>query len=236
VACCVLREQDQVVSHARLMKLHAPVLHQLRQRTLNPDTLRGRSLPMRVTKHEGPDGVQDGYILDIVRDGRSISQIGVLFDGEVSRLSADPSGSHMWYKHHGARSGRMASCSAASCLMRVWVVTSRSSVRQLAACGLCPQVTEKHEWVGRGADGFPTLEGKVSEIKGKHLTIRCAPDDFLSRSWGRRQVNPENSTSVHCHLRLSGRRLRLSCSLLTYHLPVHDFVLPPCAVLQEAGR
>lgn len=41
---------------------------------------------MRVTKHEGPDGVQDGYILDIVRDGRSISQIGVLFDGEVSQI------------------------------------------------------------------------------------------------------------------------------------------------------
>lgn len=132
---------------------------------------------MRVTKHEGPDGVQDGYILDIVRDGRSISQIGVLFDGEVSRLSADPSGSQMRYKHHGARSGRMASCPAASRSMRVWVVTSRSSVRQF--CCLCPQVTEKHEWVGRGADGFPTLEGKVSEIKGKHLTIRCASDYLL---------------------------------------------------------
>jgi hypothetical protein len=84
------------------------------------DGLANFGLPMRVTKHEGPDGVQDGYILDIVRDGRSISQIGVLFDGEV---------------------------------------------------------TEKHEWVGRGADGFPTLEGKVSEIKGKHLTIRKLDDN-----------------------------------------------------------
>jgi len=35
------------------------------------------------------------------------------------------------------------------------------------------QVTMKHEWVGRGADGFPSLEGKVSEIRGKHLMIRC---------------------------------------------------------------
>ncbi|CAL8471268.1 g10810 [Coccomyxa elongata] len=30
----------------------------------------------------------------------------------------------------------------------------------------------KHEWVGRGADGFPTLEGKESDVVGKHLEIR----------------------------------------------------------------
>jgi hypothetical protein len=48
--------------------------------------LLGCSLPMRVSTHEGPDGIQDGYIVDIVRDGRTISQIGVLFDNEVSRL------------------------------------------------------------------------------------------------------------------------------------------------------
>ena len=32
----------------------------------------------------------------------------------------------------------------------------------------------KHEWVGRGADGFPTLEGNSVAIHGKHLEIRCA--------------------------------------------------------------
>ena len=32
---------------------------------------------------------------------------------------------------------------------------------------------EKHEWVGRGADGFPTLEGKKVSVVGKHLEIRC---------------------------------------------------------------
>lgn len=32
----------------------------------------------------------------------------------------------------------------------------------------------KHEWVGRGADGFPILEGKESDVVGKHLEIRCA--------------------------------------------------------------
>lgn len=41
---------------------------------------------MRVTVHEGADGVQDGYIVDIVRGGRSVSQIGVLFDGEVPKV------------------------------------------------------------------------------------------------------------------------------------------------------
>lgn len=33
---------------------------------------------------------------------------------------------------------------------------------------------EKHEWVGRGADGFPTLEGKKVSVEGKHLEIRFA--------------------------------------------------------------
>lgn len=46
-----------------------------------------------------------------------------------------------------------------------------SNTRQAAL--LWPQTTEKHQWVGRGADGFPTLEGEVTEIQGKHLTIRC---------------------------------------------------------------
>ncbi|KAK9918137.1 hypothetical protein WJX75_001530 [Coccomyxa subellipsoidea] len=30
----------------------------------------------------------------------------------------------------------------------------------------------KHEWVGRGTDGFPTLEGKQRGVTGKHLEIR----------------------------------------------------------------
>jgi hypothetical protein len=29
----------------------------------------------------------------------------------------------------------------------------------------------KHEWVGRGDDGFPVLEGKVEEVQGKHFEI-----------------------------------------------------------------
>ncbi|KAJ9517886.1 hypothetical protein QJQ45_004171 [Haematococcus lacustris] len=29
----------------------------------------------------------------------------------------------------------------------------------------------KHEWVGRGDDGFPVLEGKTEEVRGKHLEI-----------------------------------------------------------------
>ena len=33
----------------------------------------------------------------------------------------------------------------------------------------------KHDWVGRGADGFPTLEGNAVAINGKHLEIRHAP-------------------------------------------------------------
>ncbi len=29
----------------------------------------------------------------------------------------------------------------------------------------------KHEWVGRGDDGFPVLEGKVDLVRGKHFEI-----------------------------------------------------------------
>ncbi len=29
----------------------------------------------------------------------------------------------------------------------------------------------KHEWVGRGADGFPTLEGNAVAVLGKHMEI-----------------------------------------------------------------
>lgn len=29
----------------------------------------------------------------------------------------------------------------------------------------------KHEWVGRGADGFPTLEGNTVAVIGKNLEI-----------------------------------------------------------------
>lgn len=131
------------------------------------------SLPMRVTKHEGPDGVQDGYILDIVRDGRSISQIGVLFDGEVSqterfRAAADGAATI-------ATAARLWTDGIVPCSQLLDAGLSRHcTVASVPPRCLCPQVTEKHEWVGRGADGFPTLEGKVSEIKGKHLTIRCA--------------------------------------------------------------
>jgi len=32
----------------------------------------------------------------------------------------------------------------------------------------------RHEWVGRGADGFPTLEGNSEDVLGANLEIRCA--------------------------------------------------------------
>lgn len=32
---------------------------------------------------------------------------------------------------------------------------------------------ERHEWVGRGADGFPTLEGNLEDVVGANLEIRC---------------------------------------------------------------
>ena len=34
--------------------------------------------------------------------------------------------------------------------------------------------TIKHEWVGRGPDGFPVFEGRTEDILGKNFEIRCA--------------------------------------------------------------
>ena len=36
------------------------------------------------------------------------------------------------------------------------------------------EMSSKYDWVGRGADGFPTTEGDATEVKGKHLEIRCS--------------------------------------------------------------
>ena len=33
------------------------------------------------------------------------------------------------------------------------------------------EVATKHEWVGRGSDGMPTLEGKQEEVAGKNLAV-----------------------------------------------------------------
>ncbi|KAG2424218.1 hypothetical protein HXX76_014749 [Chlamydomonas incerta] len=33
------------------------------------------------------------------------------------------------------------------------------------------EVVTKHEWVGRGEDGFPVMEGKADDIKGKNFQI-----------------------------------------------------------------
>ena len=33
--------------------------------------------------------------------------------------------------------------------------------------------SQKYEWLGRGADGFPVLEGKVDDVQGKKIEIWC---------------------------------------------------------------
>eukprot|EP00889_Picochlorum_renovo_P001673 jgi/Picre1/28703/NNA_004103.t1 len=40
--------------------------------------------------------------------------------------------------------------------------------------------TLKHEWVGRGADGFPVLEGNTEEVEGKYFEIRKLGDAPVS--------------------------------------------------------
>ena len=43
-------------------------------------------------------------------------------------------------------------------------------------------MTTRAEWVGKGADGFPVLEGKVVDVIGQSLIIRCGlanADDII---------------------------------------------------------
>lgn len=42
------------------------------------------------------------------------------------------------------------------------------------------EIIQKHEWVGRGEDGFPILEGKVDSVKGKHFQIWKIDDNPVS--------------------------------------------------------
>lgn len=42
--------------------------------------------------------------------------------------------------------------------------------------------TLKYEWVGRGADGFPALEGNSEEVVGKHFEIRKVDDQPVSET------------------------------------------------------
>ena len=51
--------------------------------------------------------------------------------------------------------------------------------------------SSKYDWLGRGADGFPTTEGEATEVQGKHLEIRqacgqtllCRPGWLLHIAW-----------------------------------------------------
>ena len=51
--------------------------------------------------------------------------------------------------------------------------------------GFDEESTTKYEWVGRGSDGFPIMEGNTDEILGKHLVIRyslCCKSKSISAS------------------------------------------------------
>lgn len=43
------------------------------------------------------------------------------------------------------------------------------------------EVVTKHQWVGRGADGFPSLEGNTEQVVGNELLIRKIDDNPLDQ-------------------------------------------------------
>ena len=58
------------------------------------------------------------------------------------------------------------------------------------------EITTRAEWVGKGADGFPVLEGKFTEVVGQSLMIRYS-DTHLPRV----PSEPINKYSCHPHPR-----------------------------------
>ncbi|KAL4858559.1 hypothetical protein ACK3TF_001514 [Chlorella vulgaris] len=44
------------------------------------------------------------------------------------------------------------------------------------------ETVQKHDWIGRGSDGMPVLEGNAENIQGKHLEIRKVCDNVVSEN------------------------------------------------------
>lgn len=79
-------------------------------------------MPMRVEPFQNSKGEDWGFVVSFVRDGVTMTQIGVMFDEAT---------------------------------------------------------TTRAEWVGKGADGFPTKEGKVIDVVGQSLIIRKMDDNAV---------------------------------------------------------
>ena len=95
----------------------------------------------------------------------------------------------------------------------------------------------KHAWVGRGADGFPTLEGESTSIVGKHMEIRCA---LLELPWPHREslmLTPAVVSIIgHCYT--CDCHHSEACTTLTGKAEALQSGCPECwqAHLQEAGQ
>ena len=57
-------------------------------------------------------------------------------------------------------------------LVLITQVDYANNCSHIYMCRFDEEVTTKHQWVGRGADGFPSLEGNTEEIVGNELIIR----------------------------------------------------------------
>lgn len=54
----------------------------------------------------------------------------------------------------------------------------RTELSSRMACRFDEEIVTKHQWVGRGSDGFPSLEGNEEQIMGNELIIRRATHTF----------------------------------------------------------
>ena len=61
------------------------------------------------------------------------------------------------------------------------------------------EITRKHEWVGRGEDGMPVLEGKVDEIMGKNFEIWCERGRLVVCMRSQRQAHANAATLSSQH-------------------------------------
>ena len=69
--------------------------------------------------------------------------------------------------------GRRPSAENGTPSFGITVMSREGATLTEISLGFDQEVTNKYDWLGRGADGFPTTEGEATEIAGKHLEIRC---------------------------------------------------------------
>lgn len=97
------------------------------------------------------------------------------------------------YAGNYCHDGRLTCCAGKEC-QGVEQGCSLIKLKGVLQCRFDEEITTKHQWVGRGADGFPSLEGNTSEVVGNELIIRYS--QYLCLSYKQCSHSQQRSQAV----------------------------------------